>query len=110
LPNLLVSIESVGAAWDTHLSIFDGEEDESGVGLLQQWLVLLLAVDIPDESLSVFFNILLLVDGLDLGDLCDGSGGLELGEEVGLGRLVEIDGGESSGSYLGRGLDSSHGE
>jgi hypothetical protein len=98
----------------THLSVLDGEENESGVGLLQQRLILLLAVDVTHESLSVLLDGLLLLlgddDVLDTGLL--GSGSLELGQETGLGRLgsVEVDGGQGGSSHLGRSLDDGHGE
>jgi hypothetical protein len=80
---------------------------------LQQWLILLLALDVADESRSV------LLDGFSDDELdwllarCGllGSSSFQLGEEsrvCGLGRGVEVDGRERVGSGLGGGLNGSH--
>lgn len=68
----------------THLSVLDGEEDESAVGLLQERLILLLTLDITYKAQTVLFdglNLDLLDDGF--GGLSLGSGCLELGEDIG---------------------------
>lgn len=115
LPDLPSASVRLCRAWNrAHLSVLDREEDESRGGLLEQRFVLLLDVNVADESLAVLLDVVLLV--LDdrerrLDSLLGGSS-LQLGEQGTLGGLagVEVDGGESRGSDLGRSLDGSHGE
>lgn len=91
--------------------VLDGEQDKPRVGLLQQRLVLFLAVEVADESLTVLLDIL-LGGGLNLlDDRLGGSSSLELGQKSGLGSLlggVEINVRKGRGSSLGRCLDGSH--
>lgn len=91
--------------------VLDGEQDKSRVGLLQQRLVLFLAVEVADESLTVLLDILLR-GGLNLlDDRLGRSSSLELGQKSGLGSLlggVEVNVCKGKSSSLGRSLDGSH--
>lgn len=91
--------------------VLDGEQDKPRIRLLQQGLVLFLAIEVADESLTVLLNVIL---GGSLGLLDDRLGrssSLELGKESGLGSLlggVEVNVCKGRSSNLGRGLDGSH--
>ena len=83
----------------THLSVLDREENESAARLLEEWLVLLLALQITHETRPVLldgFELQLLNGGL--GGLSLSSGSFQLGEHIGsgsdgFGGGVEGDGG-----------------
>lgn len=91
--------------------VLDGEQDKPRIGFLQQGLVLFLAIEVADESLTVLLNVIF---GGSLGLLNDRLGrsnSLELGEKSGLGSLlggVEVNVCKGRSSNLGRGLDGSH--
>jgi len=98
------------AGWNTYFSVIDGEENESGSGLLEKRLILFRTAEVAYETLSILLDF--CAGGSSDDERFDGSFGsscFQLGQEGGVDGFgfgcVEINDGKCSSSGLGRGLD-----